>query len=306
MRPHVWIPEGTPDVVLEQLGTLADLHVFPGSGTFAASDMPADLLVAANDVDRALEVAADLTHLRAIQAFSAGVDSLIGRVPHGVVLCDAAGVHDIPVAEWVVMTILASRRRLPGHLATQRAGTWGTGSFVGFDLADATVLVIGAGGIGRAVAARLAPFGATIELVARRARDGVPPLEDLGSLLPAADVVVILLPLTPETAGLVDVDFLAAMRPGALLVNASRGAIVDTAALTEAVLAGRLEVALDVTDPEPLPDGHPLWSAGGALITPHVASDVVREEERAWALVLEQVGRLARGEPLVNVVRDGY
>jgi phosphoglycerate dehydrogenase-like enzyme len=118
--------------------------------------------------------------------------------------------------------------------------------------------------------------------------------------------VVILLPLTPGTRGLVDAGFLAAMRAGALLVNASRGAVVDTAALTEAVLARRIAVALDVTDPEPLPDGHPLWSAPGALITPHVASDVVSEDERAWRLALEQVGRLARGEPLVNVVEDGY
>lgn len=306
MRPDVWIPDDTPPPEAERIGGLATLHRYPPTGPVTEPDAPADLLVAAFDPDRAVEVAGQLTRLRAIQAFSAGVDGFLGRIPPGVVLCDAAGVHDVAVAEWVVMTILTSRRRLPEHLAAQRAGTWGTEPLVGHDLVGATVLLIGSGGIGRAVEQRLTPFGADIVRVARRARDGVHPLADLPSLLPAADVVVILLPLTPATRGLVDAGFLVSMRPGALLVNASRGPVVDTVALTEAVLAGRLTVALDVTDPEPLPAGHPLWSAPGALITPHVASDVVKEDERAWRLVLEQVDRLARGEPLANVVVDGY
>ena len=118
--------------------------------------------------------------------------------------------------------------------------------------------------------------------------------------------MVVLVPLTPETTGLIGATAIAAMKPGALLVNASRGRIIDTAALTAAVLAGRIHVALDVTDPEPLPDGHPLWSAPGALITPHVASDVRSEEDREWQLVYEQVERLVRGETLVNQVVDGY
>ena len=306
MRPDVWIPEDTPAPEAERIGVLATVHRYPLSGPVAEPDKPADLLVAAFDPDRALEVAGQLTQLRAIQAFSAGVDGFIGRIPPGVVLCDAAGVHDIPVAEWVVMSILASRRRLPEHLAEQREGVWGTEARVGHDLMDATVLLVGAGGIGRGVEARLAPFGVKVVRVARRTRAGVRSLADLPALLPTADIVVILLPLTPETRGLVDTAFIGALRPGALLVNAYRGAVVDTAVITDAVLAGRLTVALDVTDPEPLPEGHPLWSAPGALITPHVASDVVREDERAWRLALEQVGRLSRGEPLVNVVVDGY
>jgi phosphoglycerate dehydrogenase-like enzyme len=105
---------------------------------------------------------------------------------------------------------------------------------------------------------------------------------------------------------LMDADAIGAMRPGALLVNASRGKIVDTQAMTAAVLAGRIRVALDVTDPEPLPAGHPLWTAPGVLITPHVASDVQRLNDRAWQLVQEQVVRLAAGQPLINVVVDGY
>jgi phosphoglycerate dehydrogenase-like enzyme len=306
VRPDVWIPERTPAAERERLATLATLHVFPASGPLVADPGNADLLVAAYDVGRALEVARQLDGLRVIQSTWAGVDSIIERIPPGVTLCDAAGVHDVAVAEWVVMAILASRRRLPEHLVAQRTGRWDPASRVGEDLVDATVVVVGAGSIGREVEARLVPFGVQVVRVARRSREGVHSFADLEAILPRADIAVILLPLTAQTRGSIDARLLAAMRPGALLVNASRGAVVDTAALTQAVLSGRIRVALDVTDPEPLPDGHPLWSAPGAIVTPHVASDVRREDERAWRLVFEQVGRLARGEPLVNVVVDGY
>jgi phosphoglycerate dehydrogenase-like enzyme len=306
VRPDVWIPERTPTVERERLGTLATLHVFPAAGPLAARLGHADLLVAAYDVGRALEVARHLDGLQVIQSLWAGIDGIIERIPPGVTLCDAAGVHDVAVAEWVIMTILASRRRLPEHLDAQRAGRWRSESLVGEDLVDATVVIVGAGAIGREVEARLAPFGVRIVRVARRPREGVHPFADLRALLPGADVAVILLPLTAQTRGSIDADILAAMEPGALLVNASRGAVADMAAVTAAVLSGRLRVALDVTDPEPLPVGHPLWSAPGAIITPHIASAVRREHERAWRLVFEQVGRFARGEPLANVVVDGY
>ncbi len=252
------------------------------------------------------EVAGNIRDLGAIQAFSAGVDSIADRVPPEVTLCDAAGVHDVAVAEWVVMAILASQRRLPEHLDDQRAGRWGTEPLVGEDLVGAVVVIVGAGNIGRAVEARLEPFGATLVRVARNPRQGVLAFSELPSVLPRADIVVCLLPLTPQTRGLIDAGIIRAMRPGALLVNASRGAVVDGEALTAAVVAGRIRVALDVTDPEPLPAGHPLWSAPGTIITPHIASDVRREDERAWQLAFEQVARLARGEPLANVVVDGY
>ncbi len=306
MRPDVWIPERTPAVERERLGTLATLHVFPAGGPLAVALGHADLLVAAYDVPRALDVARHLDGLQVIQSFSAGVDGIIERIPPGVTLCDAAGVHDVAVAEWVIMTILASRRRLPEHLDAQRAGRWRSEALVGEDLVDATVVIVGAGAIGHEVEARLAPFGAQVVRVARRPREGVHPFADLRTLLPGADVAVILLPLTAQTRGSIDADILATMRPGALLVNASRGAVVDTAALTAAVLSGGIRVALDVTDPEPLPVGHPLWSAPGAIITPHTASAVRREHERAWRLVFEQIGKFARGEPLANVVVDGY
>ena len=306
MQPTVWIPEETPPAERELLAESAVVEVYPSTGAVASGLGHGDLLVAGNDPMRALEVAPAIEGLRYFQTFSAGVDKLVGRLPPGVVLCDAAGVHDIAVAEWVLMAILASNRRLPEHVDAQRSGTWRHDRLTGEDLAGATVLLIGAGSIGRAVEARLAVFGPRIVRIARRAREGVHPIADLAELLPTADIVVILVPLTPATAGLMGVSAIAAMRPGALLVNASRGKIVVTDTMTAAVLDGRIRVALDVTDPEPLPAGHPLWDAPGVLITPHIASDVRHLDDRAWRLVQDQVVRLAAGEPLINVVVDGY
>ena len=306
MRPVIWIPESAPRAERDRLEALAEVYLFAAAGPLQPGDRRADLLVAAAAGPRVLEVARQLDGLGVIQAMSAGVDRLVEEIPPGVTLCDAAGVHDVAVAEWVVLAILASQRNLPAYLESQRAGRWQLERLVGRDLVDSTVLLVGAGAIGRAVEQRLGPFGVRIERIARHPRAGVRSMAELGASVAEADVVVVLLPLTTETRGAIGRTILGAMRSGALLVNASRGPIVDTAALTEAVLAGRVRAALDVTDPEPLPAGHPLWSAPGALITPHVASDVVREAERAWQLVYEQVERLAIGQPLVNVVVDGY
>lgn len=307
MQPVVWIPERTPSAERERLGALATLQVFPAAGSIPEPTGEVDLMVAAYGNARAVEVAQHLGEkLRAVQSFSAGVDAIAATLPSGATLCDAAGVHDVAVAEWVVMVILASQRRLPESLDGQRAGVWLPERLIGQDLEGSRVVIVGAGAIGRAVEARLTPFGVTFERVARRARPGVRPFGDLAAILPDADIVVILLPLTEETRAIIDSSLLARMQPGALLVNASRGAVVDNVAMTEAVLAGRIRVAVDVTDPEPLPAGHPLWSAPGALITPHVASSVRAEEGRAWQLVFDQVSRLARGESLENVVTDGY
>jgi phosphoglycerate dehydrogenase-like enzyme len=306
MRPEIWIPEETPASERQGLAELAGVHVYPAAGALPASLGRGDLLVGGNNPRRALEVAPHIEGLRFFQTFSAGVDRIVERMPPGVTLCDAAGVHDVAVSEWVVMTILASRRRLPEHIDGQRSGTWRKDRLTGDDLDGATVVLLGVGAIGQAVEARLAPFGVQIVRVARHQHAGVHSIAELELLLPSADIVVILVPLTAETTGIFGATAIAAMRPGALLVNASRGKIVDTVAMTEAVLQGRIRVALDVTDPEPLPSGHPLWSASGALITPHVASDVHRQDDRAWRMVHDQVARLARGEPLINVVVDGY
>jgi phosphoglycerate dehydrogenase-like enzyme len=302
----LWIPTGTPQARRTDLGRAAKLHDYPASGPWPEHLGHGDMLVADHDVRAALEAASRLDGLRVIQTLSAGVDRIVDRLPPGVTLCDASGVHDVGVAEWVVMAILASNRRLPQLIDAQRASAWRREGSRGDDLEGSNVLILGYGSIGRAVEKRLVPFGVEVVRVARHERDGVRALAGLPALLPSADVLVILLPLTTETRGLVNAGLLSQLKPGALVVNASRGAVVDTPALLAALTDGRIRAALDVTDPEPLPDGHPLWSMPGVLITPHVAGDVSGEEGRAWALVADQVARLARGEPLRNVVVDGY
>jgi phosphoglycerate dehydrogenase-like enzyme len=168
------------------------------------------------------------------------------------------------------------------------------------------VLIIGAGAIGEALATRLIACESTVTRVARSVRDGVHAVSELPELLPDAEIVVLLLPLTPETTGLVDAEFLGLMRDGALLVNAARGPVVVTDDLVTELQSGRINAAMDVTDPEPLPEGHPLWSLPNALITPHVAGTVQGLMPRAFDLLDAQLRRYIAGEPLINVVSDGY
>jgi phosphoglycerate dehydrogenase-like enzyme len=246
----------------------------------------------------------ELPGLRVAQSLSAGVDWLLPKVPEGIIVCRAVGVHDGPVSEWVVAAILAMQRRLPAFIEFQRRAEWnrsGAEPAMIEDLDGHTVLVVGHGSIGRALAARLAPFGVRVIGVARHARDDVQPVSALPDLLPEADVVVDLLPLTPETEKFVDTVFLGRMKPGALFVNAGRGKTVDTEALLEALHSGRIRAALDVTDPEPLPSDHPLWHTPNVLITPHVAGSVTRWEARGYRFAGEQIRRYVAGEPLAGI-----
>jgi phosphoglycerate dehydrogenase-like enzyme len=219
-----------------------------------------------------------------------------------VILCSAVGVHDVAVAEWVLGVILAMGRRIPEFLDLQRRGEWNRDIAKPIDdLEGKAVLVVGYGSIGKAVAVRLAPFGARIVGIAQHAHEDAESADALPRLLPEADIVVDVLPATPETEKLVDREFLARMKPGALFVNAGRGRTVDTDALVESLRAGHIRAALDVTDPEPLPKDHPLWSAPNVLITPHIAGTVARWEARAYRFAGEQLRRYVAGKPLVGV-----
>jgi phosphoglycerate dehydrogenase-like enzyme len=256
-----------------------------------------------NDVPALFE---RLPGLKVVQAFSAGVDWLLPLIPPGVVLCSAVGVHDASVSEWVVAAILAMRRRLPEFGELQHRAEWNREiatqrvSDPVDDLEGKTVLVVGYGSIGKALASRLTPFGARVVGIAQHARpDAVTP-EALPRLLPAADVVVDLLPLTPDTRKFVDAKFLSRMKPGALFVNAGRGGTVDTDALLDALRSGRIRAALDVTDPEPFPAEHPLWKEPNVLITPHIAGTVAQMEARAYRFAGEQIRRYAAGQPLLG------
>ena len=243
-----------------------------------------------------------LPRLRLVQLLSAGAENFVGRLPAGVLLCNARGAHTPSTAEWAVTATLAAQRGIPFFVREQDAGRWS--STTHRSLVGARVLVVGAGDIGRTIGRMLAGFDVELTYVARTARDGVRAMGDLPALLPEADVVILIVPVTPETTGMVDAAFLAAMADGALLVNAARGVVVDTEALLAELQAGRLRAALDVTEPEPLPAGHPLWSAPGLLLTPHVGGAVPGTNARAAAAVTKQLARILAGEPLQNVVGD--
>jgi phosphoglycerate dehydrogenase-like enzyme len=257
----------------------------------------AAFVVPRGDDEAALEELERQPSVRVVQSLSAGTDWLEPHVPPWATLCNARGARDIAVAEWVVGALLGAAY---GQLRVARSRAWEP--FRPDELHGTTMLVLGHGSIGRAVEERLAPFGARVVGVASRARDGVHGIDELAALLPHADTVVVLLPLTAATRGLVDAGVLGRMRDGALLVSAGRGAVVDTDALVVELASGRLRAVLDVTDPEPLPAGHPLWELALA-ITPHNAGDSPAADERAIALAAEQLGRFARGGPLENVVR---
>ena len=248
-----------------------------------------------------LELLPDLRRLEVVQVLSAGTDWIEDHVPARATLCSARGARDAPVAEWVVGALLGAST---GLLDCARERDWRERDLV--DLSRWTVLVIGMGSIGRVVEDRLRAFGASVIGVASHARDGLHSVDELPTLLAQADAVVVLTPLTEATRGLIDAGALAALRDGTLLVNAARGPVVDTAALLAETESGRLRAVLDVTDPEPLPDGHPLWSAPGVLaITPHIAGDSPAGHDAAAELAGEQLARWCAGQPLENVVRTG-
>ncbi|MFD0147577.1 MULTISPECIES: 2-hydroxyacid dehydrogenase [unclassified Streptomyces] len=251
---------------------------------------------------------AAMTSVRAVQTLSAGTDHVapgLGSLAPGVELCNAKGVHEASTAELTLALILASLRGIPGFVRGQDKEEWRDGFYPA--LADKSVLIVGYGSIGAAIEDRLVPFEcARVVRVARSARTTergpVHPLAELPALLPQADVVVLSTPLTPATRHLADAGFLARMKDGALLVNVARGPVVDTAALLKEVESGRITAALDVTDPEPLPPGHPLWHAPGVLVSPHVGGSTSAFMPRAKRLIAAQLTRFAAGERLANVV----
>ena len=264
---------------------------------------------------------------RYIQTISAGVETIQPMLPPGVILCNAQGVHNGATAEWAVTAILASLKWLPFYGDLQRAGRWGgrdeserywldtygappqdtSAPVLVEELADKTVLIVGYGSIGKSIEARLLPFepGRIVRL-ARIARADIHGIADLDRLLPEADIVVLITPLTPETRHLLGARQFACMRRGAVLVNAARGGVVDTEALVAALSGRHIRAALDVTDPEPLPPGHPLWKAPGLLLTPHIAGSTPAFLERVYCFVGRQLEHLLAGEEPENIIRGTY
>lgn len=297
-----------PDVTaVELVGALpgdADVVTWNGTGAPPADTefwVPTYMFA---DPERRDAAFAAMPALRVVQLVSAGAEVWVGHVPPGVLLCDGRGVHGGSTAEWVLAAILSVLRDFPRFTRAQLERVWDP--VTADELAGKRVLIVGAGDLGENVAARLRPFEAQPTLVARRPRAGVHGVDELPGLLPEADIVVLVIPLTPQTTGLVDKAFLAAMPDGALLVNAARGPVVVTEALLAELSSGRLRAALDVTDPEPPPPDHPLWTVPNLLLTPHVGGNVQGFPQRAYRLVREQIVRYVSGEQLLNVVTDGY
>ncbi len=257
----------------------------------------APFMVPSYGTAEALEFISAAPSLRVVQTLEAGVDWLLGRVPSSVTLCNARGIRDTPVAEWVLAMLLAHGKGLFEAVERRTWRYWQPR-----ELAGSTVLIVGHGSIGSALASRLRALDANVVGVASTARDGLHGADALPALLGDADFVVLLAPLTPSTREMADREFFARMREGALFVNAGRGALVDTEALIAAAASGHIRAALDVTDPEPLPDGHPLWTTPGVVVTPHMAGDSPESFVRVYSLVADQVERFRAGRELVNVV----
>ncbi len=242
-----------------------------------------------------------------VQGQMIGYEAIIDRIPAGIPFANAASVHEPATAELALALTLAAQRELPRFVRAQEAGVWDRG-FTS-SLADRRVLLVGIGGVGTAIARRLAGFEVSVTAVGRSSRieqvDGlgtvpVHPLAALPSLLPEAEIVILSLPGGEATHRLFDAAMLARMADDALLVNVGRGTLVDTDALVAE--AGRIRAALDVMDPEPLPEGHPLWNAPGVLLTPHVGGASSAMEPRMAALVRTQIDRMRAGEEPINLI----
>ncbi|MFF5005443.1 2-hydroxyacid dehydrogenase [Streptomyces phaeochromogenes] len=308
MTYEVWLPFHADD--LDGLPDGPNYRFWNGEQDFPADPADCSFYVVPymKGSDISVRPLAEMTSVQVVQTLSAGIDHVqpgLQLLPGGVQLCNARGVHDASTAELTLTLILSSLRGIPDFVRGQESEEWRSGFRPA--LADKSVLIVGYGAVGSAIEDRLVPFElARVARVARSARETargpVHPITALPELLPEADVVVLITPLTEQTKGLAGAEFLARMKDGALLVNVSRGGVVDTKALLAELESGRIKAALDVTDPEPLPPGHPLWHAPGVLISPHVGGPTSAFFPRAKRLLGDQLNRFVNREPLRNVV----
>ncbi|MGO9318750.1 MAG: 2-hydroxyacid dehydrogenase [Terracidiphilus sp.] len=273
---------------------------------------------------RAIELWPRLRGVRLILSLMAGTEWIPGVAGPHVTICNAHGAHNIATAEWTLSAILAMLKYFPLYLDVQHSGVWKrrfeasahyariTGDarphyppVMLEELTGKAVLLVGYGAIGKEIERMLTPFHVELERVARSARvkPVVHGVAELDSFLPQAEIVILILPHTAESHHLIGRSQLSLMRQGALLVNAARGPVVDTDALVDVLNAGRIRAALDVTDPEPLPEGHPLWSCPNLLITPHVAGSSPQFAPRSLKTAADELRRYINGEPLRNVVQ---
>ena len=243
---------------------------------------------------------------RLVQSQSIGYEGIEQHLPPGHVFANASSVHETSTAELALALALAAQRRIPTYVRAQNEHRWAPE--FSQSLADRRILLLGYGGVGKAVAARLAPFEVELTVVASRARieHGMPvhSVDELPGLLPSAEILLVTLPGGESTKHIVDDAVLSALPDGALVVNVGRGPLIDTDALVDHVRRGRIRSALDVTDPEPLPEDHPLWSLPGSLVVPHIGGASSAMKPRTVRLIRTQIDRMLAGEPPLNVVYE--
>jgi phosphoglycerate dehydrogenase-like enzyme len=294
VKVRAWQPYAD---LVDRLPSGVEADVYDGTGSAPGSSAEVEFFVLPYTFSRTpLRVMAEMPRLAVVQTLTAGYEHVLPFLPDGVRLCRAGGVHDASTAELAVTLILAALRGIPDFVRGQDQALWRHARYD--SLADKTVLIVGFGGIGEAIARRLNGFECDIQRVARREREGVAPLGALPDLLPQADVVVLTVPLTEQTRGMVDREFLARLHDGALVVNVARGPVVNTDDLLAELSTGRIRAALDVMEVEPLPPDHPLWSAPGVLLSPHVGGNTTAFLPRAQRLIVAQLERYVSGDPL--------
>ena len=262
------------------------------------------------------ECLAQAKSLRWFQTMWAGTDEYAGHIPAGAKFTSSSGSNQVSVAEHILASLLAVCRRLPVYRDSQRAHEWKDRGRMKC-VRGSTVLVVGAGHIGSTFAAMCQGLGAHTLGLKRTVHgpvegfDQVFPMERLDDLLPQADIVVLVVPHSPQTAGLMNEDRLRRMKEGAILISSGRGSVLDQAALAHVMGEGRLwGAALDVTTPEPLPQDSPLWDIPDLLITPHVAGNMSLGYtcDKDVEMFCEDLDNFAAGRPLLHLVdrKRGY
>ncbi|KZB82517.1 2-hydroxyacid dehydrogenase [Amycolatopsis regifaucium] len=301
MTVTVLVPDEEGVIALSEIEGVRPVVYRPGEPV-PAEAAEAEVLVTGGRPTEAMW--RELPNVKLVQLLVAGAEDWIGNVPDGVLLSTCRGAHGGSSAEWVVAVLLAMYRGLHDFADGQRRKRWERRTTD--TLQGKRVLIVGAGDLGRHLRRRLETFDVRCTMVGTTSREGVHAVGELPRLLPEHDVTVLMVPLTQHTRGLVDAEFLAAMPDGAILVNVSRGPVVRTDALVAELASGRLRAALDVTDPEPLPEGHPLWDVPGLLLTPHVGGAVSGVRQRAYAVVVRELSHYLGGELPKNLVHGEY
>jgi phosphoglycerate dehydrogenase-like enzyme len=249
---------------------------------------------------KTFEVIKKMKNLKTVHYSQAGYEDILPHIPKNVILCNASGLHDVSTSELVIGLTIASRRGFAEFIDNQKKGIWNRKTKPA--LADSHVGIVGYGHIGKRIASLLEMFETKVTSFSRSGTDGAVKISEFDHFLPDLDVIILILPLTPESKNFINANRIKKMKDGATLINVARGAIVDTDALVAELNSGRITAGLDVTDPEPLPAGHPLWSAPNLIITPHVGGDSAAFNPRARKMVQEQLGRIAENKPLLNQI----